>query len=103
MNVYEMPFAIGEMMIDQSLKVAQTFALAHEQGERMTRLALDQSKVIREESLKVAQKWAEAARENQKQAMNLYTSSFNLGMEGLRIYQQQVSQNFEKAAKAAKN
>ena len=91
MNVYQMPFAIGEMMIENTLKSVQAYGLALEQGDKMARLALDQSKLAREESLKIAQKWGEMARENQRQATNLYSGFAQMGVDGFKSFQQQAT------------
>jgi hypothetical protein len=91
MNVYQMPFAIGEMMIDNTMKSVQAYGLAMEQGDKMTRLALDQSKVVREEGMKMAQKWGEMARENQRQATSLYSGFAQMGLDGFKSFQQQAT------------
>ena len=64
MNNFEMPFAIGEMMIENSLKAVKALNTVAEYNEKMARTALDNGKNAREMGMKMVQQWAEMTREN---------------------------------------
>ena len=59
MNALLNPFQIGEMIIDNTVKVIEAVATAQEHGEKMMGLALDQNRQLREHGMKVAKSMLE--------------------------------------------
>ena len=90
MNTFEIPTAIGEAIIESSMRAVRQFGAAHEQGEKMARVVLDHGRVTREEGQKAAQRWAEMARENQKQVQTLVHNTVRLSLDSFRTAQQQT-------------
>jgi hypothetical protein len=93
---FEYATALNEMVIENTLRTVQAFALAGEQNEKMARLFLDQSKTVREEGVKVAQRWIESARENQRQFGSIVDSAAKASAE---TYKKQFEAFLPKASK----
>ena len=90
MNTYENATAIGEAVIDNSIRTMQRLSNMQDQADGYTRTLIDQGRQTREEGSKLAQSWAEMARENNKQMQQLVNSSVRLSMDSYRSAQQKT-------------
>lgn len=90
MNTYENATAIGEAVIDNSIRTMQRLTNMQEQADGYTRTLIDQGRQVREDGNKVTQRWAEMARENNKQMQQLVNSTLRLSMDSYRNAQQKT-------------
>ena len=88
MNAYELPFTIGEAMIENSIRAVQQMGAAQAQGEKMAQTMLEQGRQARQQTEEGAAQWAEMVRENQKQVQQLVHTSVRLSIDSFRAVQQ---------------
>ena len=88
MNTYEIPVALTEAIIDNSLRAVQQVGVMQEHGDKMVRMVLDHGRSTREEGQKMAQRLADMARENQRQVQTLVHNTVRMSLDSFRTTQQ---------------
>ena len=95
-NFFQFPTAVGEMVIENTLRAFQGYNLAAEQSEKVTKMMLEASSAAREEGKKMTQKWAEMARDSQRQMSSMMTGAVKLGAENYKSANQQTVEELTK-------
>ena len=96
MNYLKSPFAIGEMMIENSLKAFNALGSMQEYSEKMVRTAVDNNKAARETGIKMVQQWAEMTRENSRHFSGAVEGAVT---SGTQAYKSQFESIVPQAAK----